>query len=153
IRMETSNGVATASIPALSPVRISTQANGCTRTNTTPPSVPPTTCRALDLTEGSKDSIAQPSSNPGWSNTSLVAYNGFIRNDRTGARTLTMPFVGPGVGMNQIIRRPPAGEDPASVVGQSRLYNQADIRILLASSEAELVEGTGIPVGDIGNIE
>src|SRR5437773_7606639 len=36
------------------------------------------------------------------------------------------------------IRRPAAGESATSIVGESRLYNQASVRILLSDSVANL---------------
>ncbi len=55
-----------------------------------------------------------------------------------------MPFVG-GTGLTQksaqafeIIRRPPAGEIPTTLLGASRLYNEAQIRIQLSDSPEEL---------------
>lgn len=79
----------------------------------------------------------------------------------TGAICLTMPFTGgsskacptgPGQPPNytgsmpyEIIRQPPAGEDPTTAVAQSRLYDNAEIRVLLADDPSELPGGAGDP--------
>jgi hypothetical protein len=96
--------------------------------------------------------------NGNWSTISTGApgaggFNSFIidgdygnRNFGTGATNLTLPFVGGvtgvvGVGQPQqyeIIRRPPAGESTTSPLGASRLYNEAQIRILLSDNPNEL---------------
>src|SRR5260370_16809179 len=66
-----------------------------------------------------------------------------ILSGRTGAKHLTLPFVQPGGGPIESIRRPFAGESVTSVLGESRLYNQAQIRVLLSDNPAELPGGTG----------
>jgi hypothetical protein len=62
----------------------------------------------------------------------------------TGATQINLPFVG-GSGLTptspqafEIIRRPPPGELPTSSLGSARLYNEADIRVLLSDSPEEL---------------
>jgi len=56
----------------------------------------------------------------------------------TGAKKLSMPFVGGGVDPYEIIRRPPANELATSAVGTSREYNMAQIRVMLSDDPAEL---------------
>jgi len=56
----------------------------------------------------------------------------------TGATDLVLPFVSGTTSALQIIRRPPPGESATSVLGGSRLANQAQIRILLSDKEADL---------------
>src|SRR5262249_48186670 len=53
------------------------------------------------------------------------------------ATNLSMPFTGAGVGPVQIIRRPAPGELPTSTVGASRLYNEAQVRILISDDPTE----------------
>ena len=66
-----------------------------------------------------------------------------ILSGKTGAQTLEMAFVKTGVDPIEIIRQPRNGEDPSSSLGESRLYNQAQIRVLLADDPAELPGGAG----------
>jgi hypothetical protein len=108
-------------------------------------------CRNLQVAPDEGSSIAGPTppyggtgaANPGWSSLSSSTYNGMILSGTTGAKPLTLPFVQPGVGPIEIIRRPLAGEFATSAVGVSRLYNQAQIRVLLSDNPAELPGGTG----------
>src|SRR5260370_5996595 len=78
-----------------------------------------------------------------WSSLSSSTYNGMILSGTTGAKQLTLPFVQPGVGPIEIIRRPLAGESVTSTLGVSRLYNQTQIRVLLSDNPAALPGGTG----------
>ncbi len=67
----------------------------------------------------------------------------------TGANQLKMQFVGGNALPYEIIRQPPNGEDSTSALGQSREYNMAQIRVLLADAPGELPPGAGnteIPV-------
>ncbi len=66
---------------------------------------------------------------------------GSTTNPGTGAKKLSMPFVGGGVEPYEIIRQPPAGELTTSAVGTSREYNMAQIHVLLADNPAELPGG------------
>jgi hypothetical protein len=83
--------------------------------------------------------------NPIWNTLSTSTYAGMILSGTTGAKQLTLSFVQPGVGPIEIVRRPLAGEVATSLVGESRLYNQAQIRVLLSDNPAELPGGTGDP--------
>ena len=82
-----------------------------------------------------------------WFNTSTVDFNSWISNGDwgkgkgTGVKALNLPFVQGTNQPFQIIRRPPAGELPGSLLGSSRLYNQAQIRVLLSDNPAELPLG------------
>jgi len=108
-------------------------------------------CRNLQLAPNEGSSKAGPTppyggtgtANPAWSSLSTSTYNGMIMSGTTGAKQLTLPFVQPGVGPIEIIRRPLAGEAATSAVGESRLYNQAQIRVLLSDNPAELPGGAG----------
>lgn len=135
IRAELSNGVSTTSTGRTGPVYIPKSPLGCDGAR---PS-----CRDLQENEGSK--VAGPTSADtlGWSTLSNTTYNGMLLNWKTGAHPLQLPFVTAGVSANEIIRRPPDGEDPSTAIGQSRLYNKAQIRVLLTDTAAELPGGAG----------
>ncbi len=66
---------------------------------------------------------------------------GLAANPGTGATQLSMPFVNGTTHPYEIIRRPVAGEDPTSALGDSREYNMAQIRVLLSDDPAELSPG------------
>ncbi len=100
---------------------------------------------------------------PSWQTISLNSgcYGGMIEDGDwgnttlgTGASNLTLPFVGGTTGTTtgpqpyEIVRRPPTGESPVGLLGASRLYNEASIRILLSDTPADLPGG----VGDANNI-
>ena len=100
---------------------------------------PATNCRNLAQNEGSKVGGVTSANNngpPSWTTISTGGsyYNSFIINGRTGAVPLTLPFVGGGATPIQIIRRPAPNEMAGSAVGGSRLYNQAQVRVLLADT-------------------
>lgn len=161
IRAVLPNGLAAGSYNDSGTVQIPTASNGCAGSN-------PPNCRTLGLTQGSVTGAGGDpvqsgynSGPPSWQTISLNYYSGFLRDGDwgnatygTGATNLSLPFVG-GTSSNstgpqsyEIVRRPPAGEDPSGVLGASRLYNQAQIRVLLADTPADLPGG----VGDPGNI-
>jgi hypothetical protein len=79
--------------------------------------------------------------NTNWPTYSSTNFNGQLINYKTGAKALTLPFVGGGLAPIEIIRRPPVGEDTSSSVGRSRLYNQAQIRVLLDDDNANFPGG------------
>ncbi len=74
----------------------------------------------------------------GWVGTSQTTYKGFVANSATGVRRLNLPFVGPGVLPVQIIRKPILNEALGTTLSSSRLYNKAQIRVLLADTLADL---------------
>jgi hypothetical protein len=128
-------------------VRIA-RAPGCTPT---PPAAPaPDPCRNMTENEGSASGVDMLPIEPGWTNISTGFYNNWVRNRRTGARTLSLPLVSNGATPIDIIRRPALlptpFEDPASSLGQQRFYNLATLRILLSDRAADL---TGVP-GAVG---
>ncbi len=82
-----------------------------------------------------------------WITTSTSTYNGFVANSVTGVRKLTLPFVGSGVLPIQIIRKPIAGELAGTTLNASRLYTKAQIRVLLADTQADLHPERG-PIND-----
>lgn len=132
-------------------------------------------CRSLGQTQGSvvggggdPPQSAYNSGPPSWQTISLSFYNGFLRDGDwasptyptgytygTGVKNLTLPFVGGTTGTTtgpqpyEIIRRPPAGENAAGVLGASRLYNEAQIRVMLADDPAEL---SALGAGDAQNV-
>jgi len=110
----------------------------------------PGTYRALAFNEGSVVAGPTSSANSSWPSLSLSTYNGNILSRATGGKPLTLPFAGGGASPIEIIRRPPTGESPTSIVGQSRLYNQASLRILLSDSIANLPGGVGYPLTTVG---
>jgi len=102
---------------------------------------------------GAGSATAQPSANnnPTWSTfskttTDLMIVNGNYgskTNPGTGAKKLSMAFVGGGAQPYEIIRRPPSGEDTTSATSQAREYNMAQIHVLLADDPSELPGGAG----------
>ena len=58
--------------------------------------------------------------------------------NNTTASDLTLPFVQGTTSALEIIRRPPVGETATSLLGGSRLANEAQIRILLSDKESDL---------------
>ena len=75
------------------------------------------------------------SANSSWISTSTVSFNGFIGNNRsTGVQQLTLPFTKGGGLPQDIIRRPYVGESANAATGQSRMYNKANIRVILADT-------------------
>jgi Tfp pilus assembly protein PilX len=124
-------------------------------------------CRAMAATEGSvtgaggNPPVSGPTVGPpSWQTISLNSafYNGYIKDGDygntvlgTGATNLTLPFVNGTTGGTtgpqsfEIIRRPPPGESPTGALGASRLYNEAEIRVLLSDTPADLPGGVGDP--------
>jgi Tfp pilus assembly protein PilX len=82
-------------------------------------------------------------------------FNGYLANSTTGVTNLQLPFVQNSCTSNpppctdpiQIIRKPQPGEIPTSALGSSRMYNKAQIRILLADTQLDLHPERGL-IGD-----
>jgi Tfp pilus assembly protein PilX len=97
------------------------------------------------------------SANSNWNTASTGTFNGFIGNaSSTGVQPLQLPFVTGATGGTadqqiQIIRRPQPGESSTSPLGASREYNKANIRILLADTQAGLRPGS--PANDGNDID
>lgn len=125
------------------PVYIPRVPNGCVGSR------PSSTCRDLQENEGSVTAGPGSSENPSWDGISKNTYNGMIVNGKTGATRLDLPFVAEGAHEIEIIRRAPLGEDPSSVLGRSRLYNIAQIRILLSDDPSDLPGGAGIELDNV----
>jgi hypothetical protein len=141
IRAQLSNGLDTASTGRDEPVYIPTAASGCDGTQPA--------CRNLQLTEGSKVGGLTSANNPNWINISSSVYNGMIRNARTGVKPMNLSFVAPGLRPVEIIRRPPAGESPTSLMGSSRMYNIAQIRVLISDKVSDLPGGSGVRLANV----
>ena len=150
-------------------VMIPTQANGCSTQMANVAGANPngTTCvdistTALGNTNGSVTGGHASGQFGGWTNVStgtlqsyLIDGNGNLTTgadglNSTGATDLTLPFVSGTTSAVQIIRLPPAGESITSVLGQNREANLAQIRILLADTEAQLhlADWNGNPAQD-----
>jgi hypothetical protein len=71
--------------------------------------------------------------------------------DNTGASDLTLPFVQGTTSAIQIIRRPPPGEAITSLLGGSRLANEAQIRVMLSDTQdgLHLSDWNGNPAQDV----
>ncbi|HEX5433194.1 MAG TPA: pilus assembly PilX N-terminal domain-containing protein [Candidatus Angelobacter sp.] len=110
-------------------VNVPTAPNGCTTSTSA--------CRALARTEGSLIGGKGSASTPGWDTFALTKYNGNLVHQ---ASQLNLPFVDDGKPI-EIIREPLPGEDPTGNLSSSRLYTQAQIRVLLADTQADLPGG------------
>jgi len=86
--------------------------------------------------------------NPNWNTASTGTFNGFVGNAASiGVQPLQLPFVQGATGgiadqQAQIIRRPLPNESATTPLGASREYNKANIRILLADTQAGLRPGS-----------
>jgi hypothetical protein len=140
IRAELANGLGTVATGRTDPVWIPTAPGGCDGAQPA--------CRDLDEAEGSKVGGIASADTAGWTTTSLTTYNGFILNGDTGAKAMDLPFVGAGLRAIEMIRRPQAAEDPNSLVGKSRMYNMAQIRVLISDTAAENPGGAGVRLID-----
>ncbi len=113
-------------------------------------------CLPISVVQGSVTAGPGSAANSLWTTISNTTFNRFITNAATGAKKLTLSFVQPGVLPIEIIKQPAPGESPTSTVGLSRLFNQAQIRILLANSTAELhpggsaVDADDVPLANAG---
>ncbi len=93
------------------------------------------------------------SANANFPSLSTGTLNGFLTNSLTGAKNMQLPFVQNSCTSNPppctdpiaIVRKPQPGESASSTLGTSRLYNKAQIRILIADTAADLhpERGTG----------
>lgn len=128
IRQTLANGLSTSG-NYTGTVNVPTAPNGCT--------APTSACRALALTEGSLTGGKGSSPTPGWDTFALTNYNGMLVHQ---ASQLNLPFVEDGKPI-EIIREPLPGEDPTGNLSSSRLYSQAQIRVLMADTQADLPGG------------
>jgi Tfp pilus assembly protein PilX len=154
IREQMDNGVATAGNDNGGVVMIPTSSGGCSvQLANVSAATPSATCvdiatTTLGATNGSVTGGHGSAQNTAtWQNVSLGTYNSYLidgngtppaTNDgpnSTGASDLTLPFVQGTTSAVQIIRRPPPGEAITSLLGGSRLANEAQIRILLSDTQ------------------
>ncbi len=131
----------------------------------TPPTYPPTGANCLTLPgvttipgdaswSGGYPTIGG-AANANFPSIATGTFNGYLGNSLTGVTNLQLPFVQNSCTSNpppctdpiQIIRKPQPGESATSALGSSRLYNKAQIRILLADTQADLHPERG-PIGD-----
>ncbi|MGE5082902.1 MAG: PilX N-terminal domain-containing pilus assembly protein [Acidobacteriota bacterium] len=103
--------------------------------------------------------------------TNTASLNGFLVNYTNGATNMQLPFVQNSCTSNPppctdpiAIVRKPQGESATSSLGSSRLYNKAQIRVLLADTVADLhpgaldaddvqfVPGTGYPIPAVAGL-
>ena len=142
IRTQLANGNTSAGTNHLGTVNILTAAQGC---------IPPQpACRAIAQAEGSVVGGPTSAQNIAWAGISRGNYNGWLIDNNyglpggTGAAQLSLPFINNALGAAgqaqpfEIIRRPPPGEVPTSSLGASRLYNEAEIRVLLSDTPNDL---------------
>lgn len=173
IRQQMDNGVTSAGNDNGGTVMIPTQNGGCaTQLANVAAATPSSTCvdisagwltsPGLGSTYGSVEGGHASTQNPAWQNVSLGTYAGYIIDgngtlpattdgpNATGATDLTLPFVQGTTSAIQIIRRPPPGEATTSLLGGSRLANEAQIRILLSDTEdgLHLSDWNGTPAQD-----
>jgi len=147
VRDQLANGANTLAQGRTGQVLIPTAPNGCDGAQPA--------CRNFQVNPNEGSSIGGPTAayspggtgavNPIWNTISLTTYAGDILSGTTGAKALTLSFVQPGVGPIEIIRRPAPAEAPSSLTGESRLYNQAQVRVLLSDDPNELPGGAGDP--------
>ena len=141
VRAELANGSAITAFGFSSPIKIPTAPNGCAGTGPA--------CQPLEPNQGSKTAGPGSSDNPQWTHISESDFSGMILNDDTGARVLNLPFTDGGARPIEIIRRPPAGEDPTALLGRARLYNQAQVRVFLSDTAAQLPGGAGVQLTNV----
>ncbi|MBZ5648630.1 MAG: hypothetical protein LAN37_15580 [Acidobacteriia bacterium] len=139
IRQTLSNGVGVVATGRDKPIYIPKAPGGCDN-GANPPGP---ACRNLLVTEGSLTGGVGSAANGNWTKISTSTYNSLIVNGLTGAKPLTLPFTGAGVDPIQIIRKPPAAGDVDPLLAASRLYTQAQIRVLLTDAVADLPGGAG----------
>src|SRR5258708_11616428 len=117
-----------------------------------PAAGPATNCTAI--TQGSwtgRFPTGAGAANGGWKGVS-TAFGNFIVNGTNGATKLQLPFVQSSkVGAIDIIRRPQTSD--TALLTTSRLYSQAQIRILLANNIADLHTERNAGVLDANDVQ
>ena len=148
VRDQLANGASTLAQGRTGQVLIPTAPNGCDGGQPA--------CRNLQANPNEGSSTGGPTAaySPGgtgtentstWPTISGTNYAGNILSGTTGAKPLTLDFVQGNTGAIEIIRRPGPAEDPTSLTGESRLYNQAQVRVLLSDDPNELPGGAADP--------
>ena len=152
VRDQLANGQDTKTQGRTGTVLIPNTSSGCDSKPTTQNS------SCLDLAYGEGSSIGGPTPTNGgtgafnvtWPTTSTgptpTNYNSMIL---AGVKRLQMAFVKNGVDPIEIIRKPQAAEDPNSTLYESRLYSEAQIRVLITDDPAELPGGAGDTVNNV----
>jgi hypothetical protein len=166
IRWELANGTTAAATAHLGSVDILTAALGCDGAKPNCRDMGADTVNATDessvLPGSAPNTWTTGGQNPAWPTTiSGGDYGTWIIDGNygspggSGARKLSLPFINGTVGAGgqpqpfEIIRRPPPGESPTTPLGSSRLYNEAEIRVLLADNPGDLCAGC---VADANNV-
>jgi hypothetical protein len=127
-------------------------AGGCPAAPNPGPGSTPALCP--QLTAGSWTGGFPPTggANSGWTGISTGTFKNFVINGQTGATNLALPFVKSSVvGPVDIIRRPQATD--TSLLSNSRLYGEAEIRILLADDISQLHPERGAGVLDSNDVQ
>ena len=156
------NGFSTATYN--SPVYVPDAAGGCPLGT-----IPPTSGNCIQLLtsipgDASWSGGYPPvgSANSNFANLSKGTFNYYLANSLTGVTNLQLPFVQNSCVSNPppctdpitIVRKPLSGESATGVIGSERLYNKAQIRILLADDPKDLHPERGTaPLGDGGDIQ
>jgi hypothetical protein len=96
--------------------------------------------RALATNEGSlTGTIPSAFNEPTWTNLSIGAYSGNLRNGRTGARQLVLPITQAGAQPIDLIKLPVQNEDVNNPsLYTQRYYSFASLRIMLADTAADI---------------
>jgi len=148
-------------------VYVSSAAGGCVFNPIPPPTGAANNCFALSQTNpspagdaswsGGFPGVAGGSNGTNYSSflSAAGAFNGYLTTSVNGATNMQLQFVQNSCTSNpppctdpiQIIRKPVVGESSSSSVGQSRLYNKAQIRVLLADTQNDLHPERGL-LGD-----
>ena len=133
VRQRLENGVPITTSTHTGTVKVGSVAGGC-------PGGDATTCRVLDVSEGSVvDGPTSAINDPTWHNVSLSSYNGYIRNGRTGAKALNLPLITIGGSNTDLVRRPANNENTGNpVLYGERFYGRVSLRILLSDTSADL---------------
>lgn len=117
-----------------------------------PAAGPATNCTALPAGSWTGGFPPTGSTNGGWKGISTTTFNSFIVNGLTGATKLQLPFVQSSkVGAIDIIRRPTPAD--TTLLSNSRLYNKAQIRILLADTVSDLHPERGAAALDADDVQ
>jgi hypothetical protein len=138
-------------------VLIPNTSNGCPAFQTTAIAG----CRAMAMTEASQilsgtNFVPNNSGASKWPTSTGISlgstnYNGWIINGSTGAKRLSLPFVQGTTTPIEIIRRPPLPLGTSdTAVGPSRLYNLAQIRVMISNTAAENhPDGSAVDADDV----
>ncbi|HEY7287981.1 MAG TPA: hypothetical protein VH497_21180, partial [Vicinamibacterales bacterium] len=101
---------------------------------------------ALAANQGSLvDGLGSAQNENAWHTVSLGTSNGYIRNGRTGAKSLNLPALTAGGSNPDLVQRPPVNENTTnSVRYNERLYTKASLRILLSDKTTDISNLPGI---------